>query len=103
MDNITRAPRAQPAQITPAKHDNQYAALAPSDSEAELHEDTKSCIEEEYIPNHPVNEHTPVGGFFLCLTKLRIDVVLRVLFLRISFMISTVWRIRLNPFIRLNP
>ena len=59
MDNITRAPRAQPAQITPTKNDNQFAALALSDSEAESNEDTKSYIEEEYLPNHPVNEHTP--------------------------------------------
>ena len=59
MDNITKASRAQPAQITPTKNDNQFAALALSDSEAESNEDTKSYIEEEYLPNHPVNEHTP--------------------------------------------
>ena len=59
MDNITRAPRAQPARITPTKNDNQYAALALSDSEEESIEDTKSYVEEEYLPNYPVTEHTP--------------------------------------------
>ena len=49
MDKITRATRAQPARITPTKNGNQFAALAPSESES--NSDTGSYIEEAYLPN----------------------------------------------------
>ena len=52
MDKTTRAPRA-PARVTPTKNsnNNQFAALAHSDSEATPKSDTHSYIEEAYLPN----------------------------------------------------
>ena len=52
MDKTTRAPRA-PARVTPTKNsnNNQFAALAHSDSEAASKSDTHSYIEEAYLPN----------------------------------------------------
>ena len=56
MDKITRATRAQPARITPTKNNNQFAALAPSDSAAESNSDTGSYIKEAYLPNQPIKK-----------------------------------------------